>query len=80
MTSNPDREALLEALASAHRERGPLGDVRPHRAFFDLDDEGRAEAFELAEELRAIEAALDPDGLSATAREVLRRIQRPKDT
>ena len=34
------------------------------------------EAFELAAELRAMEAALDPEGLSTTARAVLARIRR----
>lgn len=70
-----EREALIEALAGAHRARSPLGEIRPHPAFFDLDDAGREEAFLLARKLRKMEAALDPDGLSTTARAVLARIR-----
>ncbi len=70
-----DREELIEALAGAHRHRSALGEVRSHPAFHDLDDAGRLEAFELANELRRLEAALDPDGLSGTARAVLARIR-----
>ena len=36
---------------------------------------GRREAFEVATELRVLEAALDPEGLSTTARAVLARIR-----
>ena len=70
-----DREALIEALAGAFRGRDPLGAVRPHPAFYDLDDEGRAEAFDAARALRRMEAAIDPEGLSTTARAVLGRIR-----
>jgi hypothetical protein len=69
------REELVEQVAGAHRERDPLGEVRAHPAFHDLDEEGRREAYELALRLRRMEAALDPDGLSTTARAVLARIQ-----
>lgn len=70
-----DREELIEALAGAHRARTPLGEIRPHPAFFDLDDAGRTEAFDLAARLRRMEAALDAEGLSGTARAVLARIR-----
>lgn len=70
-----DREALIEALAGAHRARSPLGEIRPHPAFFDLDEAGREEAFAVAKRLRAMESALDPEGLSTTARAVLARIR-----
>ncbi len=75
--SNPGdrREELVEALAGAHRFRDPLGEIRAHPAFFDLDEEGRVEAFEVARRSRALEAALDPEGLSTTARAVLARIR-----
>jgi hypothetical protein len=70
-----DREALIEALAGAHRHRSALGEVRPHPAFFDLDPAGREEAFEVARALRRMEAALDPEGLSTTAHAVLARLR-----
>jgi hypothetical protein len=71
-----DREALVEQAAAAFRARDPHGRVLAHPAFYDLDEAGRAEAFALATRLRALEAALDPEGLSTTARAVLARIQR----
>jgi hypothetical protein len=46
-----------------------------HPAFFDRDEAGREEAFEVARGLRRMEAALDPEGLSTTARAVLARIR-----
>jgi hypothetical protein len=70
-----DREALIEALAGAYRARDPHGAVTSHRAFHDLDDAGRLEAFDAARRLRLLEAALDPQGLSTTARAVLARIR-----
>ncbi len=71
-----DRETLVEQAAGAFRDRDPHGRILPHPAWHDLDDAGRVEAFTLTEELRALEAALDPEGLSTTARAVLARIQR----
>lgn len=69
-----DEESLIEQLASAHRERGAHGEVRFAPAFYDLSDEARARAFELAAQNRRLEAALDAQGLSGTARAVLARI------
>jgi hypothetical protein len=74
-TPGDDREALIEALAGAYRARSPHGVILAHPAFHDLDDEGRIAAFEAAERLRRLEAALDPQGLSTTARAVLARIR-----
>ena len=51
------------------------GRVRRHPSWADLDAAGRREAFEVARGARALEAALDPDGLSTTARAVLARIR-----
>ena len=67
---------LIEAAASAFRARGPDGRVRAHPAWHDLDEEGRRQAFAVARQTRAMEAALDPEGLSQTARAVLDRIAR----
>lgn len=75
MTSR-DREALIEAAAASFRARDPNGRVLPAPAFFDLDAAGREEAYRRGVEQRALEAALDPEGLSATARAVLDRIRR----
>ena len=69
-----NRDVLIEQVASAWRPKGPDGEVRTSPAWHDLDESGRREAFAVAFELRQIEAALDPDGLSATARNVLAAI------
>jgi len=51
------------------------GGMRAHPAWHDLDAQGRRELFEQTVELRALEAALDPEGLSTTAKAVLARIR-----
>ena len=73
-TPGNDRETLVEQCAGAFRERDPHGRVLWHRAFHDLDEAGRVEAFDVAKGLREMEAAMDPEGLSTTARAVLGRI------
>jgi hypothetical protein len=72
-----DEEDLIEAAAAAFRERDPRGSIRFHPAWWDLDDQGRRAVFEAALQSRALEAALDPGGLSSTGRAVLARIRRP---
>ncbi len=74
MTPPPYDESLVEAAATSFRERDATGSVRFHRAWHDLDEAGRDEAFEVTRRLRRMEAALDPEGLSTTARAVLARI------
>lgn len=69
-----DRARLLSAATSAHRDRDPDGRARPHSAWLDLDAAGRLAAHDAAAALRRLEAALDPDGLSTTARAVLSRL------
>ena len=72
-----ERAQLIEEVASAYRDRDPRdGRAQPHPAWRDLDDAGRSEAFDRAAATRILEAALDPDGLSTTARAVLARIRR----
>lgn len=67
-------ELLIEQVASAHRP--PVRDeLRYHPAWHDLDAADRIRAFERARALRAVEAALDPDGLSTTARAVLAKLR-----
>lgn len=69
-----DEEILVEQVAGAHRP--PVRDeLRYHPAWHDLGDAGRLRAFEIARAMRKVEAALDPEGLSTTARAVLARIQ-----
>jgi hypothetical protein len=66
---------LVEQVAGAYR---PVSrdELRYHPAWHDLDARGRTLAYERARAMRPLEAALDPDGLSTTARAVLARIGR----
>jgi hypothetical protein len=66
-----EREALIEQVVSAARAGDPRGGVRPSPAFYDLDDAGRFEAFELSLKQRRIEAAIDSEGHNATVKAVL---------
>ena len=70
-----DRRELIETATTAWRPRGGPGTaIRSHPAWADLDDSGRMEVHDLTGELRRLESALDPDGLSTTARAVLARL------
>jgi hypothetical protein len=70
-------ELLIEQVAGAHRAPTPaFGDLAFHPAWHDLGPAARERAFERGLALRVAEAALDPDGLSTTARAVLARIRR----
>jgi hypothetical protein len=71
----PEEQALIEAAAGAWRPRDPRGELRFHPAWWDLDEAGRQAAYELARQSRALEAALDPGGLSTTAKAVMARIR-----
>ena len=72
--NTPEDEArLIEELTNAWRPHDPR-ELTFHPVFHDLDERAREEAYERTRELRAMEAALDPDGLSTTARAVLARI------
>jgi hypothetical protein len=75
MTDPRTLEALVEAAAGAWRPRRPDGSLGAHPAWADLDEAGRREAFEAARMSRRLEAALDPEGLSSTARAVMARIR-----
>ena len=74
MTDNREREMLIEAAVGAWRPRRADGGIGTHPAWADLDAAGRSEAFEAARLQRRLEAALDREGLSSTARAVLARI------
>ncbi|CAN5826040.1 hypothetical protein BH11MYX3_BH11MYX3_46750 [soil metagenome] len=73
--TDEEAELLIEQVAAAWR---PAADdeLHYHKAWHDLDAAGRTRAFDLARALRPLEAALDPDGLTTTARAVLARIPR----
>ena len=75
MTDPRAREELIEAAAGAWRPRRPDGSLGPHPVWADLDEAGRREAFEAARLSRRLEAALDAEGLSSTARAVMARIR-----
>jgi hypothetical protein len=73
-----EREQLIEAACTAWRPEDPRGGIRSHPAWHDLDDAARIEAFERTRTLRTLEAALDPGGLSTTAKAVLGRVFKGK--
>jgi hypothetical protein len=75
VTEKRDDDALVEEVVTAYRERSVFGEIRPSPAFYDLDEEGRLRAFEEANRARAMEAALDPQGLSTTAHALLAKIR-----
>lgn len=68
-----DEQALIEEVAGAFRPRDPRR-LSFLPAWHDLSPEGREEALRLSAQMRALEAALDPHGRSATVRAVLARI------
>lgn len=70
-----EAELLIEQVAGAHRPAS-TEELRYHKAWHDLDEADRVRAFERARALRTAEAALDPEGLSTTARAVLSRLSR----
>jgi hypothetical protein len=74
--TTPEDEALIEATTTAWRPRSSEGHVTFHPAWHDLDRAGREEAFDAVFSQRLLEAALDPAGLSSTAKAVLNRIRR----
>lgn len=65
---------LVEAVVSAHRGTDRDGALVFHPAWHDLDEEGRARAFDETLAQRAVEAARDPRGYSATTHAILRRL------
>jgi len=71
---SPEEELLVEELTGAWRPRDPR-ELKFHPFWYDLDEEGRLEAFERTQEQRKLEAALDPEGQSSTVRAVLARLR-----
>ncbi len=69
-----DEQRLIEAVTTAWRP-SRIDEIGSHPAWWDLDEAGRVAAFDATRVLRGLEANLDPDGLSTTARAVLARIK-----
>lgn len=68
-------DELIEEVVGAWRPRPIGGELRYHPAWHDLDGAGRDRAFDAAITARRTEAALDAEGLSATAQRVLAAIR-----
>jgi hypothetical protein len=66
---------LIEQATTAHRPRDPFGGLGAHPAWADLDADGRRELHFVLEQQRLLEAALEAEGLSTTAKAVLARIR-----
>jgi hypothetical protein len=69
-----DAEVLLEAATGAFRERDTFGRLKPSPAWADLSPAQREQLFDRQMKARFLERAIDPQGLSSSARAVLDRI------
>lgn len=69
------RDLLIEQATTAWRPHDRQRGVAAHPAFWDLDAAGRVQLHAATERQRLLESAIDPDGLSTTARAVLARIR-----
>lgn len=69
-----EKDVLVESCITAFRERDSEGRLMPPAAWWDLPPEALDELYERQALARGLERALDPEGLSATARAVLARI------
>jgi hypothetical protein len=70
-----DVEVPLEAATGAFRERDSFGRIKPSPAWTDLDPAQRRELYQRQLMARLVERAVDPRGLSSTARTVLERTE-----
>ncbi len=68
------RDALIEAAATAYRERDREGRLVPPPAWWDQAPEDCEEAYRGQDRAREMERAMDREGRSATVRAVLARI------
>ena len=73
--SDPVQDTLVEAVLTPFRSRDPEGRPVPPPAWWDLPPDVLEEVHRRAVAIRRLEQALDPQGLSGTARAVLARIQ-----
>ncbi len=72
-----DTAVLIEHAATSFRERDQAtGRIQPAPAFLDLAPAERDALFSVQMASRLLERALDPGGLSSTARAVLLRLPR----
>ena len=69
-----ERDVLIEAATTAHRDRDATGRILPSAAWHDLGPEEREKLFRNQLVSRRLERAADPDGLTTTARAVLERV------
>lgn len=69
-----ERDALIEAGVSAHRERDREGRLVPPPEWWDLAPEDVEELFRRQIVSREVERAMDPEGRSATVKAVLARL------
>lgn len=74
MNTPKDEQLLIEAVTTAWRPRS-RDEIDFHPNWYDLDEPARETAFEATRQIRAMESALDPEGLSTTAHSVLARIE-----
>jgi hypothetical protein len=70
-----ERDLLIEAAMTAWRPRTPDGRILGHPAWHDLAGEDRERLHHETLRSRIVEQAIDPRGVSSTARAVLARIR-----
>jgi hypothetical protein len=71
-----ERNVLIEASVTAHRERDLEGRLKPPAEWWDLAPEALDELFQRQLVTREIERVMDPQGQTATVKAVLARIER----
>jgi len=69
-----DVGTLIEAALTAWRGRTPDCRILPHPSWADLSPDERRRLYDESLRARALEQALDREGLSTTARNVLAKI------
>jgi len=67
-------ELLVDQVTTAHRPAS-VDELRYAPAWHDLAPADRERAYDRTRALRALEAALDPDGQSTTTRAIVNRIK-----
>ena len=71
------QDVLIEATATAWRDRDVTGRPVPPPAWWDLPPDARLIAFDAQEATRELERAVDVLGLSGTVRAVVARLESP---